>query len=574
MFYELLELLWLLCVEVLCGVNGFECGVFVLGGVIDYVSCSGCDLVGVQLYYEVGSCGYQKCGFSWGGVSGDVDYFLIYIDIEFDGYQCYVCGDGKGVMVNIGWQIMFVLQMCFFVCYCEINYEMFGCLICDQICNDLYVVNVVNLVINVCCLQLGSIWVGNVIMLQFDEDFLLQVGLVYYIYLMDLNESLYWQQLDYVNFNVMLDYCCCYRLFGLDSEIMVGLCVIYDLDVDVCELLCFVSNGYVVGMCMCDFCYYGIDSILYVSNIFVFNNCLCMQVGLVLINICCDVQVIWLSSGGCLCDCDWDYVSWLGFIWQYSVQMQWFGNFSCLVEVLYLWLMIWGLNQYFGLGNGLFIGCQCVLVLMQNQIVIMLELGVCGDVVLGCWELIGYYVYVNYELFSVELQLVLNLFIVENNVSFIVYRGIEVGLDSMLWQVVLGCLLFCQVYIFSDFCYCYDVCFGSNCLFGLLCYIYQVELCFDYVFGLYVVFNIEYVLCIVVDYVNSYWVDSYVIFGSCIGYDVFGGCWQVWVEMCNIGNCYYVVIVMLGYDDVGRDVVCLILGEGCGVYVGVCWCFD
>lgn len=144
----------------------------------------------------------------------------------------------------------------------------------------------------------------------------------------------------------------------------------------------------------------------------------------------------------------------------------------------------------------------------------------------------------------------------------------------MLWYGSDGMLMLCQVYIFSDFCYCYDVCFGDNCLLGLLCYYYQVELCYVYFIGFYVVLNIEYVLWMFVDYVNIFSVDSYFIFGSCVGFDVFSGCWQVWVELFNLVDCYYVVMVMFGYNDVGKDVVCFMFGDGCGVYVGLCWCFD
>ncbi|MBR7552060.1 hypothetical protein KC220_26300, partial [Mycobacterium tuberculosis] len=76
-----------------------------------------------QLHYEAGSRGYQKRGISWGGVSGDVDYFLAYTDTEFDGYQRHARGDGKGAMANIGWQITPDLQTRFFVRYRETNHE-------------------------------------------------------------------------------------------------------------------------------------------------------------------------------------------------------------------------------------------------------------------------------------------------------------------------------------------------------------------------------------------------------------------------------------------------------------------
>ena len=226
--YELLEPLWLSRVEVLRGANGFERGALALGGAIDYVSRSGRDSAGVQLHYEAGSRGYQKRGISWGGVSGDVDYFLAYTDTEFDGYQRHARGDGKGAMANIGWQITPDLQTRFFVRYRETNHETPGRLTRDQIRNDPHAANAANLAIDARRPQPGSTWVGNVTTLQIDEDSSLQAGLVYHTYPMDLNESLYRQQLDYANLNATLDYHHRHRLFGLDSETTVGLRVTHD----------------------------------------------------------------------------------------------------------------------------------------------------------------------------------------------------------------------------------------------------------------------------------------------------------------------------------------------------------
>ncbi len=76
------------------------------------------------------------------------------------------------------------------------------------------------------------------------------------------------------------------------------------------------------------------------------------------------------------------------------------------------------------------------------------------------------------------------------------------------------------------------------------------------------------------DYANSYWADSHVIFGSRIGYEAPGGRWQAWAEMRNIGNRHYAATVTPGYDDAGKDVARSTPGEGRGVYAGVRWRFD
>ena len=236
--------------------------------------------------------------------------------------------------------------------------------------------------------------------------------------------------------------------------------------------------------------------------------------------------------------------------------------------------MIWGSNQYFGPGNGPSSGRQRAPVPMQNQTATTLELGARGDAALGRWELTGYYAHVNHELLSVELQPVPNLFIAENNASPTVHRGIEAGLDSTLWQAAPGRLSLRRAYTFSDFRYRHDARFGSNRLPGLPRHAYQAELRFDHASGLYAALNTEYASRIAVDYANSYWADSHVIFGSRIGYEAPGGRWQAWAEMRNIGNRHYAATVTPGYDDAGKDVARSTPGEGRGVYAGVHWRFD
>ena len=76
---------------------------------------------------------------------------------------------------------------------------------------------------------------------------------------------------------------------------------------------------------------------------------------------------------------------------------------------------------------------------------------------------------------------------------------------------------------------------------------------------------------IAVDYANSYWADSHVIFGSRIGYDAPGGRWQAWAEMRNLGNRHYAATVTPGYDDKGLDAARSTPGEGMAAYVGVSW---
>lgn len=572
--YELLEPLWLSRVEVLRGANGFEHGALALGGAINYITRSGRDTPGLELHYEAGARGYQKRGISVGGLHDAVDYFLAYTDTEYDGYQQHAAGKGKGAVANIGWQLTPQLETRFFLRYRETDHETPGRLTRAQIRNDPRAANPANLAIDARRPQPGSTWIGNTTTYTIDEDASLQAGLVYHTYPMDLNESLYRQQLDYANLNGTLDYRRRHALFGHDSVTTIGLRVTHDLDANVRETLRFASNGYAAGTHTRDFEHYGTDSVLHVGNGLALSDTLRLQTGLALIHTRRDVQVTWPATAEKLSERQWDYAPRLGFTWQQTPQTQWFGNLSRSVEPAHPWSMIWGSNQYFAAGNGASTGRQRAPVNLDNQTATTLELGARGDSALGRWELTGYYARLNHELLTVEVQPVPNLFIAESNASPTVHRGIEAGLDSALWQGVGGRLSLRQAYTFSDFRYRDDARFGSNRLPGLPRHYYQAELRYDHPAGFYAWLNTEYASKMFVDYANSMAADSHVIFGTRIGYDAPGGRWQAWAELRNLSDRHYAATVTPGYDDAGKDVARSTPGDGRGVYAGVRWRFD
>lgn len=572
--YELLEPLWLSRVEVLRGANGFERGALALGGAVNYITRSGRDTPGLELHYEAGARGYQKRGISLGGVRDAVDYFIAYTDSEYDGYQQHAAGKGKGAVANLGWQLTPDLETRFFLRYRETDHETPGRLTRAQIRNDPRAANPANVAIDARRPQPGSTWVGNTTTYTIDADSSLQAGLVYHKYPMDLNESLYRQQLDYANLNGTLDYRRRHALFGHDSVTTIGLRVTHDLDANVRETLRFSSNGYAAGTHTREFEHYGTDSVLHIGNDLALSDTLHLQTGMALIHTRRDVQVTWPATPERLSERQWDYAPRLGFTWQQTPQTQWFGNLSRSVEPAHPWSMIWGSNQYFTAGNGASTGRQRAPVELDNQTATTLELGARGDSALGRWELTGYYARLTHELLTVEVQPVPNLFIAESNASPTVHRGIEAGLDSALWQGVNGRLSLRQAYTFSDFRYRDDARFGSNRLPGLPRHYYQAELRYDHPSGFYAGLNTEYASKMFVDYANSMAADSHVIFGTRIGYDAPGGRWQAWAELRNLTDRHYAATVTPGYDDAGKDVARSTPGDGRGVYAGVRWRFD
>ncbi len=572
--YELLEPLWLSRVEVLRGANGFERGALALGGAIDYVSRSGRDSPGLELRYEAGSRGYRKRGLGYGGVRGDVDYYLAYTDTETDGYQAHAAGRGRGAMANLGWQLTPDLETRFYLRYRETDHQTPGRLTRAQIRHHPREANLANLAIDARRPQPGSTWIGNTTTLQLDGDASLQAGLVYHRYPMDLNESLYRQQLDYADLNGTLDYRRRHALFGHDSVTTVGLRVTHDLRADVRETLRFASNGYPAGTRTRDFRHRGSLGVLHAGNDLALSETLRLQTGLALVYTRSQVGVTRPATGEDLSEHGWDYAPRVGFTWQARPQLQWFGNLSRSVEPAHPWSMIWGSNRYFAAGNGAASGRQRAAVPLANQTAATLELGARGDAAPGRWELTGYYAHVRHELLSVEIQPSPNLLVAESNASPTVHRGLEAGLDSALWHGAAGRVSLRQAYTFSDFRYRDDARFGHNRLPGLPRHYYQAELRYDRAGGAYAALTTEYASRMAVDYANSVYADSHLIFGTRLGFDAPGGRWQGWLELRNLGDRHYAATVTPGYDDAGQDLARSTPGDGFGVYAGVRWRFE
>lgn len=572
--YELIEPLWMSRVEVLRGANGFDRGALTLGGAIDYVSRSGLDSPGTELRLEGGSFGYRNASLGVGGVAGDFDYYLNLVDSRTDGYQAHASGSGKGAMANFGWQLGPDLSTRLILRYRETEHDTPGRLTRAQLRDDPRQANSANLAIDARRPQPGSTWIGNVTTLRIDEASTLQAGLVYHRFPMDLNESLYRQQLDYSDLGATLDYTHRHRLFGRDSVTTVGLRVTHDLDANVRETLRFARNGYPAGTLTRRFEHLGTDAVLHVGNDLALTPALHLITGLAAVHTNREVAVTWPASGGRLNAHDWDSAPRLGFTWQASPQLQLFGNLSRSVEPPHPWSMIWGSPFSFPAGSGPASGRQSTPVPLRNQTATTLELGARGESALGRWELTAYDAQVRHELLSVEIQPVPNLVVAESNASPTRHRGLEAGLDSTLWQADAGRLSLRQAYTFSDFRYRHDARFGDNRLPGLPRHFYQGELRYDHPSGAYAALNAEYASKMAVDYANSFWADAHVIFGARIGLDAPGGRWQTWIEARNLGDRHYAATVTPGYDDAGGDAARSTPGEGFGVYAGLRLRFD
>ena len=130
-----------------------------------------------------------------------------------------------------------------------------------------------------------------------------------------------------------------------------------------------------------------------------------------------------------------------------------------------------------------------------------------------------------------------------------------------------------QAYTFSDFRYRDDPRFGDNRLPGIPQHYYQGEVRYDHPQGFYAGVNTQVASRMAVDYANSYYASSYMLFGATVGYASPKQDWQTWLDLRNLTNQRYAATVTPGYDDHGKDVARSTPGEGMGAYVGVSYSF-
>ena len=182
-----------------------------------------------------------------------------------------------------------------------------------------------------------------------------------------------------------------------------------------------------------------------------------------------------------------------------------------------------------------------------------------------------------HELLSVETQaatLTQSPIVGESNASPTVHQGIEAGLNSLLWEKqAVGKVSLRQAYTFSDFHYRDDERFGDNKLPGIPQHYYQAEVRYDHPQGFYAGVNTQVASRMAVDYANSYYTSSYMLWGATLGYNAPKQDWQAWLDLRNLSGERYAATVTPGYDDKGLDAARSTPGEGRGAYVGVSYSF-
>lgn len=552
--YELFEPLWLSRAEVLRGANGFDRGALALGGAVNYVTHTGYDADRLQLRYEIGSRGYARRHISSGQVLGNLDYYVALTDAEYDGYQRHSSGSAKGFATNVGYRFNPNLETRFYLRYRETENELPGRLTQEQIKHNPRAANPAYLARDDSRPQPGSTWVANKTTFFLDDDSLLEAGLVYHDFPMDLREGPMRLKVAYSDVSGTLNYTRRDTVWGRESKTTIGWRTTKHLPNSGASQ--FARNGDIIGPRSRDFSYQGSDTVLHMGNDLELIPDLWLTTGLAMIYTRRESDVSYPASGGKVSQHDWDYAPRIGLRYDWQPNLQLYGNLSRSVEPPHPWSLIWSST----------VATQPIK--MQNQTATTLELGARGDSAVGRWDLAWYYAQVRHELLAVEL--VQGLPAKEFNASATVHEGVEASLDSTLWeQSGSGKLSLRQAYTFSDFHYRDDQRFGDNRLPGLPVHYYQAELRYDWPSGFHVGVNTQMTSKVQVDYANSNHADAYAQFGARLGWDSPQQDWQTWLDLRNLTNKRYSASVTPGYDDQGSDQPRATPGEGFGVYAGV-----
>lgn len=577
--YELKDPLWQSRVEVLRGANGFDQGALALGGSVNYVTHTGYDAPTLQVRYEAGSRGYAQREISSGQVLGDADYYLSLTDSASDGYQHQSAGSGQGVAANVGYRFSPDLETRFYVRYRETANDTPGKLTREQISHDPRAANSLNAARDSKRLQPGSTWLANKTTLRLDDQSRLELGLAYHDYPMDLREGTNRLKVAYTDLSSTLNYIRQDSLLGHASQTTLGLRTTQALPNNGASEYVRVpagnTAGYAPGTKTRDYSYLGSDTVLHLGNDLELVPDLWLTTGLAAIYTRRETEVTYPDTHAPLSQHDWDYAPRIGLRYDFTPQLQVYGNLSRSVEPPHAWSMIWGSNRYFPSGSGPATGLQREGVSLKNQSATTVEIGGRGEQWFGAWDLALYRSEVRHELLTVETQAqtaTSNPVVAEANASPTVHQGVELSLLSPLWDGGRsGKLGLRQAYTFSDFHYRNDERFGDNTLPGLPRHYYQAQLRYSHPTGFYTSLNTEHSSRVAMDYANSFYAAPYTVFGATVGYDAPKQDWQAWVDLRNLTDRRYANTVTPGYDDKGLDVARSTPADGRGIYTGVSW---
>lgn len=581
--YELFEPLGLSHTEVLRGGNAFDIGSLYLGGAINYVTKTGYNAAPLQVRYEAGSYGYQKRQISSGQVFGPLDYYVSLTDSASDGFQDQTQGKSAGFVGNVGYQFSPQLKSRLYYRYRTTDNQTPGYITRAQLKDDPEQANPASVSVHAHRKQPGSTWVANKTDYTFDDDSHLELGLVYHDYPIDARQGVNRTTWGFSDYSTTLKYDRLDTLFGKNSLTRFNVLHTEHLNAyakTTVRIPSGITAGLPSGALVRKAEYEGSDTVLSVSNETEWvDNTLWVTAGLSEVAFKRKANVSYPVGGEAdnpnnpVEKNDWELAPRVGVRYQITPGWQLFGNLSRTVEAQQSWAYLSGAQVFTaGPATGLNSGGQK----LAPQIADTLEFGTRGQLANTQWDLTFYRSHVQDELLSVvirEATSTADALTSEYNASKTIHQGVELGLDSLLYEHNGDSLHLRQSYTYSDFFYHDDEQFGSNRLPGIPKHNYQAELRYDFSNGVYVGVNTYYASKTPVDFANTQNAGAYNLWGAILGWDSPRKDWKLYLDLRNLTDEKYAASISPTYDAGGGGVRTIIPGDGVGAYAGVEYSF-
>lgn len=581
--YELFEPLGLSHTEILRGANAFDIGSLYLGGAINYVTKTGYDAAPLQVRYEAGSYGYQKRQISSGQVFGPLDYYVSLTDSSSNGFQDQTQGKSVGFAGNVGYQFSPQLKTRLYYRYRTTDNETPGYITKEQLKDDNKQANPTSVNVQAHRKQPGSTWIASKTQYTFDDDSNLEAGLVYHDYPIDALQGVNRTVWGFTDYSASLKYDRLDQLFGKNSITRLNALRTEHLNgyaKTSVRIPSGVTANLPAGSEVRKAEYQGSDTVLSASNeTEVVDNTLWLSAGLSAVQFERKARVSYPVGGEAdnpnnpIEKDDWEFAPRIGVRYQINPDWQLFGNLSRTVEAQQSWAFVSGAQVFTtGPATGLNSGGQK----LEPQIADTLEFGTRGQFGRTNWDLTFYRSQVKDELLSViirEATSSADALTSEYNASKTIHQGVELGLDSVLYQNGGDSLHLRQSYTYSDFFYRDDDQFGGNQLPGIPKHNYQAELRYDFDNGIYVGVNTYYASKTSVDFANTSTAGSYNLWGAILGWDAPKKDWSVYLDLRNLTDEKYAASVSPTYDAKGAGARTIIPGDGIGAYAGVQYSF-
>ncbi|WP_036259683.1 TonB-dependent receptor family protein [Methylocapsa aurea] len=579
---ELIEPLAARSVEVFRGGNAFDLGALTLGGAINYISYTGYNASPAQARFEAGSFGYLREQVSSGLVAGPFDYYISATGFQQDGFRVQSQASSEKVVANFGYKINPDLETRFYFRYAHDVFQVPSTITQAQLQRNPQQANAAAVAFNWYKVIPGSAFIGNKTTLTIDQNSKVEFGAAFKSFPNHGPGGPYvqWEASD---ISTSVKYSRSDAILGHQSNLAISL--LNSTALNPSFQLFSHSAAVNKGVLLQNVKLGGGDTVLLATDDLETIKDLWLTTGLALSYVDRQSNIIYPVQNN-FGRTYLNYAPRVGLRYNINPEAQVYANVTRTVEPATNWsypLLLLPASSLRSLD-------------LEEQTATTAEVGTRGKAGIFRWSASYYYSWVNNELLTVALPG--STLTATSNASPTRHQGVELGLDTVLWQSAAGRqtffgadlggdnlvqrtledpqhqLILRQVYTWNDFHFAGDPTFGANRLPGLPEHLYRAELQYRNAEGFYAGVNVESVFnAYPIDYANSFYAKPYAIVGAKIGFAQPKQGWEAYVEARNLANVKYTSAVTPIFNARGRDAAVFYPGDGVGVYGGASYRF-